>query len=474
MVSYSSSLLYSIYYLSPALVIFLFALIAAIFSLFKKYTISKIVSYISFVISLIIITYFIFINETFVLFQSEIIVDRFSLIVWLALIIGAAISLASMEFDLISKEALPLVLISLSLAMIAIASRDLLILFLALEGSILPTYALVAQFKKDPFSLEATVKYFIFGILATLLFAYGIAIIFGSIGSTSFVDIANKIQNSNLFLSTLGFLLILLSLAIKSTLVPLHTWAVDTYQGAPTSITIFISTTSKSLGIAIISLLVAGPFVKLYSITTIYYVLVTFAILTIVVPNIIALIQRDTKRLLAYSSIAHAGYMSLVYVFPLQTVFILGYYLITYSIAKAASFLVVRIVTGESSSSPYDSLRGLFKNNLLVALTFAISLLSLAGIPPFAGFMAKFLLFLSTALSSLLGIILALIALIMSGVSVYYYIIVIRQGSIRPIGNGNNSIKINFEKEFFLILSIILLLVLTFFPTIFYVPLPVL
>jgi NADH:ubiquinone oxidoreductase subunit 2 (chain N) len=460
------------YALLPAFTIFLFSIIAAIVGLFKKYLIAKTISYASIVISLSLIIYLISLNKTFFLYNGEIIVDRFSLIIWLSLIIGTAIALGSMELDLISKEALPLTLISLSLAMVAIVARDLLILFLAVEGSILPTYALVAQFKKDPFSLEATVKYFIFGILATLLFVYGIAIIFGTIGSTNFAIIASKIKSSNLFLSVLGFILILLSLAIKSTLVPLHTWAVDTYQGAPTSVTVFISTTSKMLGIAVIALLVAGPFNSMYSITTIYYVLVTFAILTLIVPNVIALTQKDTKRLLAYSSIAHAGYMSLVYVFPNQTIFILGYYLITYSIAKAASFLVVRIITGESSNSPYDALRGLFKQNSLVGLTFALSLLSLAGIPPFAGFMAKFLLFLSTALSSLLGIVLALIALIMSGVSVYYYIVVLRIASLKPLGNGNKSLNSSFEKDFFLVLVIMLLLILTFFPTYFYIPLP--
>jgi len=192
------------------------------------------------------------------------------------------------------------------------------------------------------------------------------------------------------------------------------------------------------------------------------------------VPNIAALIQRDLKRLLAYSSIAHAGYMSLIFVFPFQTIYILGYYLITYSIAKSVSFMVVKIISGEGSYSSYDSLRGLFKSNPLIAFAFSISLLSLAGIPPFAGFMAKFLLFLSTALSSSVGISLALIALIMSGVSVYYYVIVIRFASSKSLGNGNEKLlNLSFEKYLFLILSIVLLIVLTFFPNYFFVSIPI-
>jgi len=464
----------TIFYLFAPFILFIFSLIVAIVGLFKKYLVAKILSYISLLLALITSIYFLSYSSALFLFNGKIIIDKFSLIVWIALIIGAFFSLSSMENDLISREAFPLLLLSLSLALIAIISRDLLILFLAVEGSILPTYALVAQFKKEPFSLEATVKYFIFGILATLLFAYGITVIFGNLGSTSFAIISDKIPNSNLLLSVLGFILIILSLGIKSTLVPLHTWAIDTYQGAPTSITVFLSTTSKILGISVIALLITGPFSGLYKFTTIYYILVAFALLTLVVPNIAALIQRDLKRLLAYSSIAHAGYMSLIFVFPFQTIYILGYYLITYSIAKSVSFMVVKIISGEGSYSSYDSLRGLFKSNPLIAFAFSISLLSLAGIPPFAGFMAKFLLFLSTALSSSVGISLALIALIMSGVSVYYYVIVIRFASSKSLGNGNEKLlNLSFEKYLFLILSIVLLIVLTFFPNYFFVSIPI-
>jgi NADH:ubiquinone oxidoreductase subunit 2 (chain N) len=477
-----SEILNLIYYLSPFFTLIFGTIVISFLIIWKKIKIAKVVSYISLLMSLFFTLYFIYNNYTFVISNSTLIIDKFSQLIWLAILAGGIVSLSSMHEELLKREAQPLLLLSVASGLLVISSRDLLILFLSLEATVFPTYALVSQLKRDPISAEATVKYFVFGILSTLLFGYGIALIYGSVGSTLFINIKNFINSqdyasfSNYIM--LGLILIILSLAIKATLFPLHVWAIDTYQGSPTSISAYLSSSSKIIGIAAIALLLVGPFYDLYTIFgfELRYIMSILVVATIILPNIAGLVQRNIKRLLAYSSVAHSGYMALVYVYPEGTLQFLAYYLITYSIAKSVSFLITNLISGEGSYSPYDLLRGLFKyrRTSLAAITFAIALLSLAGIPPFAGFMAKFLIFLNTSYMGNLGIALALIALIMSAVSVYYYAYLIRL-EVLPTTNGAN---INFvsrlDSNCVMIISILLLLVLTFYPNLFILPFPLL
>ncbi len=464
-----------LYYFSPFFILLLASILVATANLLRRFKIAKAISYSSMLLSLFISIYFLYLNINVLLYNGLVASDRFSFISWIAMIIGGLVTLAAMSENIARREAQPLLLISLASSLMVVSARDLLILFIAIESSLFPAYALVAQFKREYFSLEATVKFFIFGILATLLFAYGLAMIYNATGSTSFASINQYILSPdarlNVHVLILGFLLLLSSLAIKATLVPLHSWAIDTYQGSPTSISSFLSSSSKIVGIAAIALIISAPFKHLYSLEPIVrYILATLALATMILPNIAALVQRNIKRLLAYSSVAHAGYMALVFVFPEPTLPILGYYLITYSIAKAVSFLVVAKLTGEGSESPYDSLIGFFKKSPLGASTFVVSLLSLAGIPPFAGFMAKFLLFLNVAFSGNLGLFLALVALIMSAVSVYYYAYLIR---LETYSNQSSSREMrSLESDSVFLLSIISLIALTFYPSYFYLTTP--
>lgn len=463
------------YFFSPILILLISSILVAILGLLRRYNVAKLLSYLSIMSSIAVSAYFISLNYSMNFFNGLLALDRFSIISWIAILLGGIICIPAMSEEIYRKEALPLLLVSLTSALLAISSRDLILLFIAIEGSVFPAYVLVAQFKRDYFSLEATVKFFIFGIISTLLFAYGLAILFAISGSTRFADIElfirTNLSTDVLPLLILGLILLISSLAIKSTLVPLHVWAIDTYQGSPSSIAAFLSSSSKILGIAAIALLLSAPFNNIYSyIPLLRYVVFLIAFATLILPNLAALVQKNIKRLLAYSSVAHAGYMSLVFVFPKETFPILGYYLIVYSIAKALSFLVVSKLTGEGSESPYDSLRGFFRSDPLTATAFTVSLLSLAGIPPFAGFMAKFLLFLATAFSGQLGVYLALTALIMSGVSVYYYAYLIRLEIYEdPIAKP----KRNLDSDLAMIISIILLVILTFFPSYFYFETPV-
>jgi NADH-quinone oxidoreductase subunit N len=460
------------YYFSPIIILLFGAIVVALITLVKKIMLAKTLSYIFMLFSLSLSFYFLSRNVEVLFFNNLISVDNFSIVSWIALIVGAIISLSALSEELLKREAQPLLLLSLAASLIAVSTRDLILLFLAVEASVFPAYVLVAQFKRDYFSLEATVKFFIFGVLSTLFFAYGLAIIYGIAGGTSFISLYSFFENgllgSEKSFVILGILLIIASLGIKSTLVPLHVWAIDAYQGSPTSIAAYLSSTAKLTGIIAIALLLSTAFKPIFYLEPWFrYILAFLALITMVVPNIIALVQRNIKRLLAYSSVAHAGYMALVFVFPSETLPLLGFYVLTYSIAKAISFLVANRITGEGSESPYDKLLSLFRIDPLAATTFTVALLSLAGIPPFAGFMAKFLLFLNVAFSSILGVYLALVALIMSGISVYYYAYLIR---LEVITETNSSLKTNktLETDIIMIISIIALLLLTFFPSYFY------
>jgi len=464
-----NSVISFIFYYYPFFILIISSIIIAILNLYKMFYTSKLVSYISLMFSLLFSLYLLQNNYSLLFFDGKLSIDSFTLVVWIAIIIGGIISIGALSEELVRKETIPLLLLSIAISLIAVSARDLLILFIAIEGSIFPAYALVFQMKKDYISAEATIKFYIFGIISTLLFSYSLVIFYGIIGNTSFSQIHLYISNHSIdSLLLLSTVLILISLSIKATLVPLHVWAIDTYHGAPTSISAFLSSSSKTLGIAAIGLLMGGPLFSLTKINAILYVLILLAIFTIIIPNVIGLIQRNIKRLLAYSSVAHAGYMALAFIFPKEALAYLGYYLITYNIAKAISFFVVNQITGEGNVSPYNSLIGAFKSNFLLSLTFSIALLSLAGIPPFAGFMAKFLLFVSVAFAGSLGVYLVLVALIMSAVSVYYYAYLVRLTTYKGLINGKR-IELNYEKKIILLLALISLLILTFIPSLFIV-----
>jgi NADH-quinone oxidoreductase subunit N len=307
--------------------------------------------------------------------------------------------------------------------MLMAAGSHLVTIFLGLETMSISIYILAGMMREDKRSVEAALKYFLLGAFATGFLLYGIALIYGATGSLYLKDVATYIASKNLLrspmlLMSLAFLTIGFGFKIAS--VPFHMWTPDVYEGAPTSITAFMATGVKA---AAFSALVRVFFSALPAFrpdwTSIMWVI---CVATMTVGNIVAISQTNIKRMLAYSSIAHAGYILVAFVAgnDLGTSGIL-FYLMTYAFMNIGAFTVVILLgkKGEENTLISDYAGIGFKYPLLAA-SMTIFLLSMAGIPPLGGFMAKFYIFSAAVKSKFYW--LAILGVLNSAVSVYYYL----------------------------------------------------
>lgn len=312
--------------------------------------------------------------------------------------------------------------------MVLVSSNNLLPLFLALELLSLPLYALVAVLRDLPVCTEAAIKYFVMGALATGILLYGFSMLYGITASLDFTDIGFALGNlpvekNILALFSLAFVLV--GLAFKLGLAPFHMWVPDVYEGAPTSVTLFIATAPKLaiFGILIRLLTAAMPSLSLHW----QELLILLSIASIVIGNLIAILQTNIRRLLAYSSIAHMGYM----VLGIIAVTSIGYaasmfYIFTYVLSSLAIFGFVLIMgTAQPELQAIQTLRGLNHRNPWLAFMALIILFSMAGIPPIVGFMAK--LSVLEALINTHLISLAIFTMLFAIVGVYYYVKVIKE-----------------------------------------------
>jgi NADH-quinone oxidoreductase subunit N len=302
-------------------------------------------------------------------------------------------------------------------------SNNLIMIFVAFETSSIATYALTA-YNKEKRALEASLKYFVTGAVSSAFLVFGISYLFLASGSFSFSALYTV---SNTY-SIIGLVLLVVGFGFKLALFPFHSWAVDTYTGARSSLSAFLSTASKLMAlIAIVRLVLFAFYGMKYDLYIIFAIL---SVLTMTFGNIVALVQKDVKRMLAYSSIANAGYLSLFFVIAGYTYnnTILGYGLaallifsIAYLFMKAGLFIATSPFEG--GDAYLDRFAGLGKKAPLFGLSIALLLMSLAGIPPTLGFVGKYYLFLALIESNLLW--LAIIAIINSAISVFYYFRVI-------------------------------------------------
>jgi NADH-quinone oxidoreductase subunit N len=303
-----------------------------------------------------------------------------------------------------------------------VSFHNLAVLFLGIEILSISLYVLAGSTKDSFFSNEAAFKYFIMGSFATGFLLMGIALVYGYAGSFDIGLISTHLQTNQDSLP--GFLiagtfLMFIGLAFKVSVVPFHFWAPDVYSGAPTAITAFMSTVVKIAALA--------AFVKIFgycfaSLTEIFTpVLNVLIVLTLIVANISAVYQKSVKRMLAYSSIAHVGYIFIGFVSSRGISFepVLLYYLASYAGTSLISFACVMIVEKQLGSSNLQAFRGLFAASPFLSICFIIAMLSLAGIPPLSGFFAKYLILVSAIDAGLTWI--ALVAVGASLVGVYYY-----------------------------------------------------
>ncbi|NDV57776.1 NADH-quinone oxidoreductase subunit N [Bacteroides sp. 519] len=296
-----------------------------------------------------------------------------------------------------------------------------LIFFIGLETASIPMAALVAFDKYKHHSAEAGAKYIFMALFSSGLLLYGLSFLYGTVGTLYFEDIAAHIDGSPLQIMALA--LFLAGMGFKISLVPFHLWTADVYQGSPTIVSSYLSAISKGASaftLLVILLKVFAPLVNQWQ-----EALFWLTIVTITVANIFAIRQKDLKRFMAYSSISQAGYIMLGIVGGNASgMTSLVYYLLVYSVATLAIFTIISIIEQRTGKVDIDSYNGLYQTNPKLAFLMTLSLFSLAGIPPFAGFFSKFFIFMAAFEAGFH--LLVFIALINTVISLYYYLLIVK------------------------------------------------
>jgi NADH-quinone oxidoreductase subunit N len=289
------------------------------------------------------------------------------------------------------SEFYALILFALSGMMFAASTNDFILLFVSLELITVTFYILTSYQRQRVKSLEAGVKYLILGALSTGFTLFGIALIFGTAQTTNFTEILSKatIFSSKLFL--LGIFMVMVGLGFKIAAFPFQIWAPDVYQGSPTPVTAFLAVGSKAAGFVLLLRMLFGAVPTLAQNWS--ELLVVLTMVTILYGNLCAIPQRNLKRLLGYSSIGNAGYL-LLGISAANTAghSAILYYLLGYLFTVIAAFFVISLVTRQAQDEDISILNGLHARSPLLAATLALAMISLAGIPPLAGFFGKFLL----------------------------------------------------------------------------------
>jgi NADH-quinone oxidoreductase subunit N len=305
-----------------------------------------------------------------------------------------------------------------------VSANDFLLLFIALETFTLSLYALAAYLKRDMISIEAGLKYLILGSLASAFVIYGISLLYVATGSTGLPVIQGAFTaDPTNPIMLLAILFILSGIGFKIAAVPFQLWVPDVYEGAPTPVVAYLSVGSKAAGFAILLRALFTAFPAFDSERELLFSIL--AAMTLLYGNLGALVQTNIKRLFGYSSIGHAGYLLIGIAVGQQvgTAAVL-YYLMAYALMNLAAFMVITLAGRAIGSDRIDAYRGLAKRSPFLAATLFIALLSLAGVPPLAGFFGKFLILLSAIRAGLTW--LAAIGAVCVAISLYYYLSIVR------------------------------------------------
>ena len=377
------------------------------------------------------------------------VVDTFALVLKaLFLIVGYVVVLMSANYveegDYHEGEYYFLLLSSVLGMLVMASSRDLISIFIALETLSIPGYLLAGWRKRDLRGNEAALKYYLLGVLASVVMLYGMSLVFGLTGTTVLARIGQTLEGPAPVV-TVGIFFIIVGFAFKVSAVPFHNWAPDTYEGAPTPITAFLSVASKTGGfVALFSLLFVGFLGQADVWGPLFWIL---AALTMTVGNLIALRQTNIVRMLAYSSIAQAGYILVPFAVAgasadaARSAFTASVvYLLVYAAMNLGAFTVVIAVARRTRSGEISSYAGLFEYAPGLAVLMSLFVFSLAGIPPLAGAWAKIFVFravLDAGTAS--AVVLGVIAAVNSVIALFYYASIARQMWMRPAPEGERA-----------------------------------
>jgi len=399
-------------------------------------------------------------NESYIIDKLSIFMKVLTLLFCAFVLISSGDYVKSNNINLIEY---PIIILSSTLGMILmISSYDLIVFYLGLELQSLCLYILASFKRNDEKSTEAGLKYFVLSALASGLLLYGCSLIYGFTGSTNFETISENLDESNLA-AVFGIVFIIVGLAFKVSAVPFHMWTPDVYQGSPTSVTSFFALVPKIAAITVFIRFMYVPFVNV--INHWQTIIIFLSIASMILGAVAAIGQNNIKRLMAYSSIGHMGYalagLATGTNSGIQSTII---YLTIYLFMNLAAFGGIFMMKRENIFyENINDLSGLSKNHPMLALGFLIILFSLAGIPPLAGFFAKFYIFMSVIEVEMYT--LAIIGLVTTVISAFYYLRVIK---IIYFDKPKKPFELNYDLglRFSMILSSILILTYFIYPSI--------
>ena len=405
-------------------------------------------------------------KETIKIFNDSYIIDNFSILMkTITLLFCILILFSSKEYvkiNNIDKIEYPIIILTSVLGMLLmISSYDLIVFYLGLELQSLSLYILASFKRESEKSTEAGLKYFVLSALATGLLLYGSSLIYGFTGSTNFEIISKNLDANNIG-AVFGIVFIIIGLAFKVSAVPFHMWTPDVYEGAPTSVTSFFAIIPKIAAITVFIRFMYVPFLNV--IEQWQMIIVFISIASMILGATAAIGQKNIKRLMAYSSIGHMGY-ALAGLAPgtntgIQSTII---YLIIYLVMNLGAFGCIFMMKRENAfCENINDLSGMSKNHPILALSFLIILFSLAGMPPLAGFFAKFYIFMAVIKSEMY--ILAILGLLTTVISAFYYLRIIK---IIYFDKPKKPFELNYDwgLRISLILSSVLVLIYFIYPS---------
>jgi len=373
-------------------------------------------------------------SDSINIFTNSISIDPFSTFLKIVMVFGTILSIyvshVSNDIGKDQKGEFAILVTGVLVgAMLLASANNMLILYIGIETLSILSYALASLQKNDDRSTEAGLKYSLYGAMSSGIMLFGLSIVFGVFGTINFSEIATQISTistTQVAVLVPSFLLVLAGLGYKIACVPFHMWSPDVYEGSPIPVTSFFAVVPKFAGVAAI-VRITFLFFHDTSVLSVSWVgiLSVIAVLTMTVGNVSAIGQRSVKRMLAYSSISHAGVILLgVIVVDKIGLDAILFYSVAYVFMNMLAFFITTLIQNNFGNDHFERFSGLIKKYPLIAILMTVTMLSLAGIPPFAGFIAKFNILAALVSKKLYT--LAIIAVVNSVVSVYYYMKVVR------------------------------------------------
>ncbi len=457
----------------PFLIITAAALITMILEISFKKNANIIYGFSMFSIIAALAASFMGLNKDQIIFNNYFHLNNVTIAFTVTILIGMLITVISAKSylekeDINFGEFYSLLLFATMGMFLMIIGNDILIIFIGLELMSICFYILAGFLRRRPKSNESALKYFLLGAFMTGFILYGISLMYGITGTTNLTMLYSNPENFKNSIFVIGFGLYLIGFLFKMGIFPFHMWIPDVYDGAPTVVSGMMSTAGKIAAVATIL-----PFILNIHLTEFQQVFSVLAVVTMLFGNVIALAQTNIKRLLAYSSIASAGYI-MVGIASMNELATKGiaYYLVAYTFMQLGAFLIVSIIERKSEDSKdyaninLDSYKGLAKRNPWLATFMTLFLFSLAGIPPFAGFWGKYYLFFASIKAGLIW--LSVIGILLSLISIYYYLRVIVYMWFSEADSMQERESVSVMSMTGLSLAIVGTLIFGFFPNLFF------